>query len=156
MRIEVKWLGKLTISKGSRGFFDSIKHFNFEQIPAAAAGIYVFARQHGNMIEPIYVGKAGNLRSRIKTQFNNLNLMTAVNNSKSGSRILLVGTIAALPNQTLGKILPIAERAHIRAALAAGYALVNKQGTKTKTHTIEIVGSKPHAFPFEREILANQ
>ncbi|MGA8475088.1 MAG: hypothetical protein WB681_08480 [Candidatus Cybelea sp.] len=155
MKIAIMWLPTLTISPGARNFFENLGQFDFDGLPTDA-GIYVFGRQHGAKIDPIYVGKAENLRSRIKGQRNNLRLMHALNESKSGKRILLIGTVKPSQNQTLAKILPIAERAHIRAALAAGCALVNKQGTKTKTHVIETVGRRSRNLPFERHILASQ
>jgi hypothetical protein len=138
-----------------RDFFENVKSFDFERLPNSA-GIYAFGRQHGGNVDLLYIGKAGNLRSRIKDQFNNLNLMRALSESKSGKRLLLVGIIRPLQNQTLSKILPIAERAHIRAALAAGFPLVNKHGTKTKTHSIEVIGRRPRNLPFERQVLASQ
>lgn len=155
MRITVTWLPTRTISRGIGNFFENLRQFDLSSLPTGA-GIYVFGRQHGSKIDPIYIGKAENLRSRIKGQLNNLDLMHALKGSKSGRRILLIGAVKTGKNQTLAKILPIAERAYIRAALAAGCPLVNKQGTKTKIHIIETVGRRPRNLPFERHTLASQ
>ena len=43
-----------------------------------SAGIYVFYRKHGSSFEVFYVGKALNLRSRLKGQINNLKLMNSI------------------------------------------------------------------------------
>lgn len=55
------------------------------EIPTTA-GIYVFLRVHGVSAEALYVGKATNLKSRIKQQLNKLKLMTAILNATNGER----------------------------------------------------------------------
>ena len=40
------------------------------------AGVYVFGRQHGETIQPLYIGRAGNLRVRMAQQFDSMKLMT--------------------------------------------------------------------------------
>lgn len=106
-------------------------------------------------MEPIYIGKAVDLRQSIAQQLNNLMLMRAVNESRSGAGILLVGAVPTHRGQQLKRALPLVERAHIRAAFALGHPIVNKQGTRTKTHSISMVGRRPRDFPFGRLRLAD-
>jgi hypothetical protein len=112
-------------------------------------GIYVFARRNASKIIPIYVGKsATGLRGRLKNQFNNLNLMTAVKKEPNGDRMLLLGRLKPQKKQEPERAVKIAERAHIEHALTAGFALVNIQGTKTPKHEIGISGRRSRSHPF--------
>ena len=152
MDIALEWLPKIIVSKTAKGFFDAVDEFDLDRIPEEP-GIYVFGRQFGKRIEPIYVGKGLNLRSRINQQFNNHKLLMAINKSKTGPRVLLVAKVKTKRGQRLAKVIRIAERAHIDAAQTAGHPIVNVHGTRPKAHSILIDGKKPHSHPFERTIL---
>jgi hypothetical protein len=82
------------------------------------------------------VGKAKNIRSRVKTQLNNLRLMQHLKNARTGKRLLLTATFRAKPGQQQSTCLPLMERALIRLFLADGHDLVNKQGTRLRQHEI--------------------
>ena len=102
----------------------------------ALPGIYVFERRHGDRFEALYVGKATNLLSRVKTQLNNLRLMQHLKGAKSGRRLLLPAVFRPRPGQQLDNCLPLVERALIRRFLAQGDDLVNVQGTRLRRHEI--------------------
>jgi len=104
------------------------------------SGVYIFGRRWGSQFEALYVGKAGNIRGRIKGHLNNLRLMQHLRNAKTGKRIVLAGRLLTKPGQRLPKCLVLAERALIRYFLSEGHDLVNKQGTRLRRHEIESAG----------------
>ncbi|HEY1524977.1 MAG TPA: hypothetical protein VGH51_01960 [Candidatus Angelobacter sp.] len=59
----------------------------------AEPGVYIFGRRYGRQFEALYVGKAGRMRSRVRTQLNNLSLMQHVRYAKAGKRILIAGRL---------------------------------------------------------------
>lgn len=92
-------------------------------------GIYLFLRSHGDSNEVLYVGKANNLRVRIKQQLNNLKLMKGVENSSTGSRRLAIGEFIGKSGQQPELLLSRIEFNLIRHFIANGHALLNKHGT---------------------------
>ncbi len=115
------------------------------------AGIYIFGRRWGSQFEALYVGKAGNIRNRVKGHFNNLRLMQHLKNAKSGNRVVLAGKLLTQRGQRLQKCLLLAERALIRHFLSEGDDLVNKQGVRLRRHELESSGQHPKRF-FPRTI----
>ena len=139
MKLTLEWQPALNLTDGSDcGLIYQVNPVRVPEDP----GIYVFARKYGTGIEALYVGKANNLRSRIKTQLKNLPLMVHILNSLNGSRILLCGKFKPKPGQTRDTCLPILERALIRHFLSEGHDLVNKHGTLLKQHEIKSNGTK--------------
>lgn len=108
------------------------------EIPASA-GIYVFLRVHGSSAEALYVGKATNLKSRIKQQLNNLKLMTGIQKAANGDRRLVFATFIPKPGQQVANAVPLCEKALIRYYLAQGHGLVNIQGVKLQFHELDSV-----------------
>lgn len=106
-------------------------------------GIYIFGREWGMDFEALYIGKADNIRSRVKGQFNNHRLMQHLGNAKRGKRVILAGRFIAKPGQQLQKCLGLIERAFIRHFLSEGHDLVNKQGIKIRRHEIDSSGKQP-------------
>ncbi len=111
-----------------------------------AAGIYIFGRRWGRHFEALYVGRASNVRGRVKGHLNNLRLMRHLHNAKTGKRVLLAGRLVTKRGQQLSKCLALAERALIRHFLLKGDDLVNKQGTKPRRHQLEFSGRYPKRF----------
>jgi hypothetical protein len=107
-----------------------------------APGVYVFARQHGRMVAPLYVGRAQSISKRVMQQLNNVRLMNGIKKAPSGYRLLLVGELITRPGQQLDRALDIIEAALIRYALAEGFELLNKQGTRIYRHTLKSRGSR--------------
>lgn len=118
---------------------------------AVGTGIYIFGRLWGSQFEALYVGKAGNIRGRIKSHLNNLRLMQHLRNAKNGNRIVLAGALITRPGQRLGKSLALAERALIRHFLSEGHDLVNKHGMRLRRHELHSLGKYPKRF-FPRAI----
>jgi hypothetical protein len=140
MKIDIKWDKPIVLRDGSR--FNRIYHSEskLKKIPAKP-GVYVFARRHGRNVYPLYIGQAGNLRSRVDGQFNNLRLMMGLKNVEAGRRILLVGRLILHRGQRMKKVLDVVESALIKRALADGHDLINQQGTKTRVHVIRSKGN---------------
>jgi hypothetical protein len=111
-----------------------------------AAGVYIFGRRWGSQFEALYVGKAGNIRGRVKGHLNNLRLMQHLLNAKTGKRIVLAGRIVTKRGQKLPKSLALAERALIRYFLSEGHDLVNRQGTRLRRHELASSGQHPKRF----------
>lgn len=109
-------------------------------------GVYIFGRRYGKQFEALYVGKAGRVRSRVRTQLNNLRLMQHLRNAKSGKRIIIIGQLVTKPGQRLGRSLVLAERALIRYFLSEGHDLVNKMGTRIRRHEIQSTGHPKRYF----------
>jgi hypothetical protein len=109
-------------------------------------GIYVFGRRWGDRFEALYVGKAYDIRSRVKGQLNNLRLTQHMRNAKAGKRIVLAGEALTKPGQQLEKTLRLSERALVRYFLSEGHDLVNKQGTRLRRHEITSSGKHPKRF----------
>jgi hypothetical protein len=112
----------------------------------AGAGVYVFGRRWSAQFEALYVGKAENIRGRVKGHLNNLRLMQHLRNAKTGKRIVLAGRLITKPGQKLSKSLVLAERALIRYFLSEGHDLVNRQGTRLRQHQVESSGQHPKRF----------
>ena len=110
------------------------------------AGVYIFGRRWGSQFEALYVGKAGNIRSRVNGHLNNLRLMQHLESAKTGKRIVLAGTLVTKHGQKLPKSLALAERALIRYFLSEGHDLVNKQGTQLRRHELASSGKHPKRF----------
>lgn len=108
-------------------------------------GVYVLGRQWGDNFEALYVGKARNIRQRMKTQLNNLRLMQHVREAKAGNRVVVAGVLVTHQGQQVDRCLPILERTLIRHFLSDGHDLVNIQGTRLRQH--EVVSTRrPNRF----------
>lgn len=143
MKLHVEWGRPLQLKDASRD--NMIYNLDLGKIPTGA-GVYIFGRRWGSQFEALYVGKANNIRGRIKEHLNNLRLMQHLRNAKSGKRILLAGKILTKPGQRLPKTLALTERALIRHFLAEGHDLVNLQGTRLRRHELQSIGQHPRRF----------
>jgi hypothetical protein len=125
---------------------------DLEKIPATP-GVYIFMRTFGKNQNPLYVGKAKNLGSRIKGQLNTLKLMRGIQNAAHGSRVLVFGEFVPKQAQRVDKCLTLIERALIRHFLSEGHELLNKAGTRLAKHSLlsEQVAGRfvPHKILFE-------
>jgi hypothetical protein len=51
--------------------------------------VYIFGREFGDNVTPIYIGKALNLRQRMQQQFDSVKLMSRLKSAANGSRFLI-------------------------------------------------------------------
>ena len=143
MKLFVEWTRPIPMKDATRQ--NLIYSVNLEKIPATF-GVYVFGRRWGNQFEALYVGKANDIRGRVKGQLNNLRLMQHLHNAKTGKRIVLAGRLVTKRGQKLPKSLALAERALIRYFLSEGHDLVNRQGTRLRRHELASSGQHPKRF----------
>lgn len=88
--------------------------------------------RHGNKEQVFYVGKAKNLRSRIRGLLSNHGLMIAITKAKSGKRQLVWAELKLRPGQKAAQALSVAERFMIRHFAGARQPIHNVHGTKVK------------------------
>lgn len=140
MLLSAKWHKeiKLTPSKELNSLFD----FDLERFPNRP-GIYLFIRSYGKGIhEPIYVGRALNLKARMKAHQNNLKLMLGVRNSGNGSKAIIFCDIISKQGQRMDRVLQKMEIAIIDHCLTKGFELLNVHGAREKYDTIEFKGNR--------------
>lgn len=129
---------------------------DLDQIPRAA-GVYIFYRKFGTTkFQVFYVGKAGNLRSRIKGQTNNLKLMNRIQQAANGTRYVAYAEIVLRPGQKAESAMRAAERLLIRHFVEEGHELVNVQGVKLRVQTLTSVrpGSLRRIVPIRTQVEA--
>jgi hypothetical protein len=143
MKLFVEWVKAIPMKDATRE--NLIYSVILDKLPSGA-GVYIFGRRWGRRFEALYVGKANNIRGRVKSQLNNLRLMQHLRNAQAGRRIVLVGRITTRPGQQLDRCLPPIERALIRYFLSGGHDLVNKQGTHLRRHEVISSGKRPKGF----------
>jgi len=148
MKIHLDWARPIPLKDGARQNF--IYTTDLDKLPSKG-GVYIFGRRYGRGFEALYVGKATNLRRRVKGQLNNLRLMQHLKSAKAGKRILLAGQLKPRPGQQSDKCLTLAERALIRHFLSENHDLVNRQGVRLRRHAISSSGRHPKRF-FPAEI----
>ena len=143
MKLHVEWSRPIQLKDASKE--NMIYGIDLNKVNAGT-GVYIFGRRWGSQFESLYVGKARNVRSRVKGHLNNLRLMQHLRNAKTGKRIVLSGRLRTKPGQKLSKCLVLAERALIRYSLSEGHDLVNKQGTRLRRHELHSSGRHPKRF----------
>jgi hypothetical protein len=134
MRLHMEWNRLVPLRDAGRDE-NLIYTFQHARLPEAA-GVYIFGRRYGGNFEALYVGKASDIRGRVRGQLKNLPLMLHLKKAKNGKRIILAGRFVSKPGQQEQKCLILLERALIRYFLSEGHDLVNKQGTRLKRHEI--------------------
>lgn len=143
MKFGVEWSSSIKLKDATSD--NLIYKLDLDRMPRTA-GVYVFGRKWGGQFEALYVGKAGKIRGRIKSQLNNLRLMQHLKNAKSGTRVVMIGRFIGKPGQQANKCLPLIERTLIRYFLSEGHDLVNVQGTRLRRHELASEGRHPRDF----------
>lgn len=108
---------------------------NLDLIPKSP-GVYVFYRKHGASFQVFYVGKALNLRGRLKGQLNNLKLMNGIKSAANGARLLAYSEVVLKPGQKVASAIHAAEKLLIRHFVDEGHELLNIQGVKIRLQTL--------------------
>ena len=142
MNLKFRWLEPFQLVDGSPCRLTYMVAQGEEDRIPDGPGIYIFGRRHGAVFAPLYVGQAGNLRSRVSFQLNNNRLMNSLQSAPNGTRELLVGSFVAKQGQRTKPVLDIVERGLIKLALADGHEIVNKHGTRIRSHCVEMSGSR--------------
>lgn len=130
MKIHATWQKPQTLFKTKNGNF--IYETNLENFPKVPS-CYMIYNQHGNASRKIlYIGQALNLKSRIKYQLNNLELMNEILKSVTGSKRIIFCIIQFKSKQSNDKkkVMNILENNLIKIAILNNHPLLNKQGKK--------------------------
>jgi len=140
MDLEIKWHQPIPLVDGDdEDLIYAIKNLeDWEGYPA----VYMFCRKYGKNIAPLYIGRTADVAARIKQHLNTTKMMRAIAKSQNGEKVLVVGELIVKSGQKIDKSLRVVEEALIEHALAEGYELINKSGTKTPVHAISYSGFK--------------
>jgi len=105
-------------------------------------GVYVFAKQWGTRLVPMYVGKAQNIKARVVQQLTgNVRLMRGIENEDIGRRVVVAGELERKPGVNVAKAVHIIEAALMAKFIEDGYELLNAAGTKRPHHKLEFSGN---------------
>lgn len=140
--LKLKWHRPVKLREGNASdpLFYMCDHLS--EIPMRC-GAYIFGRQFGEQVEPIYIGKAKDLRKRVLQHLEgNVPLMKAIMLAKNGARVILACELFVKQGQKQERCLDVLERTLIRLALAQGHELLNVQGVKTPNHTLDFGGAR--------------
>lgn len=139
MQIKAAWSNPIQLKKCKPGGL--IYELDLDLLPQGP-GVYIFGRQHGANVSPIYIGETKNIRLRIKGHLNSLPLMREIENAPSGKRILIFCTVKARSGFKAKKHIKIIEKALILHAQGKGHALFNRKGAKLPTDEIFFTGNR--------------
>jgi hypothetical protein len=134
MELKVIWHKPVRL-RDSRADANGIYEIDLHKIPEKP-GIYIFMRVFGKKQNPLYIGKARRLRSRIKQQLQYVKLMRGIENAANGSRVVIFGEFVPKKGQQQAKCLSLIEKAMIRHFLSEGHNLLNKAGTSLAHHSL--------------------
>lgn len=102
MKLHLEWSRPMPLRDATRE--NLIYAVDLSKLPKTA-GVYVLGRRFGKGFEALYVGRANNVRSRVKAQVVNLKLMLHLKNAKAGKRILVTGRLPRSPASNRQKTL---------------------------------------------------
>jgi hypothetical protein len=151
MELQLIWHKPVRL-KDSRPDSDLIYEIDLERIPETP-GVYIFIRKYGKNQNPLYIGKAKNLKMRVKQHLNSVKLMRKIQKEANGSRAVAFAEFISKPGQKADNCISYIERALIRHFLSEGHNLLNISGTRIAKHTItsdKVTGRLlPHKILFE-------
>ena len=140
MNLELKWNHPINLEDGD----DDDLIFSIHGIDEwdGYPAIYMFCRIYSGSMIPLYIGRSKNVGKRIQQHLNTTKMMKAIQKSPKGEKVLVIGEFSPKPGQAVESSLKLIEKVLIEHALAEGYELINKAGTKTPVHSISYSGYK--------------
>lgn len=139
MKITATWSRPIRLNKCRPGGL--IYELDLDDLPPEP-GVYVFFRQHGERVVPIYIGETLSLRGRVKGHLNSLPLMRAIENAPNGERFLIFCKVKAGTTDKAKKHIKVIEKSLILHSQTEGHELYNKRGTKLPADTISFTGNR--------------
>jgi GIY-YIG catalytic domain len=124
-----------------------------EDIPEGATGVYIFCRRHGSYYSPQYVGSSKRLRKRLEEHLNSVDLMEAIAEGGTGTRVILIALVKPHRGQSAHGVAVLIENHLIKKFHAEGYELVNERGTKRPTKSIQWRGTNEYLDLIPRYML---
>jgi hypothetical protein len=97
MDIKIQWHQPLPLQDGSAE--DLIYMVDEKELQAwdGYAGVYMFCRQYGESVIPLYIGRSKNLYNRIWEHFETTTFMKRIAKSPRGEKVLIMGEYIAKP-----------------------------------------------------------
>ncbi len=151
LNINATWANPIELLDGSKENL-IYRIGNLGRVPKTA-GVYVFARKHGNKVIPLYIGETLDLRQRLEQHFKDVPIMKGIENALLGKRLYLFAQVQKKRGQNINRVLNVLQRALIEHALSVGHDLLNIQLTKAKLHKIEFQGNRTSEKLFTRTML---
>jgi hypothetical protein len=153
MDLHVRWHKPIALKEIRPGSDTPLIYdIDLDRIPEAP-GAYIFIRKYGENQYPLYIGKAKNLKTRVKQHLDSVKLMRKIQKEANGSRAVAFAEFIPKPGQKADNCISYIERALIRHFLSEGHNLLNISGTHIAKHTLtseKIVGHLlPHKILFE-------
>ena len=144
MKIKIDWQKPILLFQHKRRAYADEVISDIED----KAGVYFFARKHGNNVKPFYIGETLTLRTRLKQHLKSAKIMDALRGIENpdteriaqGSRFFHYGYLSG-DVQNKKKRLEIVQRYLIDEALSMQLVLLNKHGTEIRTHTLVFDGN---------------
>ena len=146
MDIQIEWQEPVQITRHKKPLFDES---SAQQVVAGRPGVYFFSRKHGSAYSPFYIGHALSVSKRLRDHLKSAKIDRVLRGItggdkqiKHGERYFHFGYLITRPGQDAKKCLRIVERYLVREALANNIPLLNKQLTKSPTHSISNIGTE--------------
>ncbi|HYQ23301.1 hypothetical protein [Stenotrophomonas sp.] len=139
MELNVKWHAPIKLIDGNH---DNLI-YTAEGLEdwAGMPGVYMFARIFNGKVYPLYIGKTESLGARALQHFKkSTQLMIGIQKARNGTKVLIFGQFTPRSGQSTAKCIGLIERALIDHALTEGHTLLNVQGTRTRSHTVNFSG----------------
>jgi hypothetical protein len=153
MKMSFEWKNPVLLTKNKKIIVTQDQIESIEEWP----GVYYFARNHGATSTPFYIGETLTLRGRLKNHLATAKIADVLRGMpvagapaiSNGPRSFHFAYLTGNKNkENAKKILQIAQKFMIEAALAADVPLLNSKLTVIKTHTLLFSGLKNF---FEKE-----
>src|SRR5690349_15662490 len=138
MDIDITWYPPLPLKAG----YADAPLYTVDGIEAwtDCPGVYMFCRQDGESLIPLYIGWSKNLSQRIREHLTTATLMRCLANGSQGDRVLMLGEYTPKAGQSAETALAMVEQTLMALAVAEGYTLLNTLGTNTPRHMVRFSG----------------
>lgn len=144
LNINAEWHAPVTLLRSTGNLVYECPQIS--ELPADP-GIYMFARKHGRVIQPCYIGQSRNIQRRLRQHIvSSVELMNAMlNDYPRGERLFIYATLTVSRRKDQDAALRTLERMMINHVLSMGFAIINKKGTKPPTDSADV--KSPRSLP---------
>lgn len=146
MSYQLKWHKPVTLERGTADTPAVIYTCDLKMIPEEP-GVYMYTRENRGEVIPIYIGETANLRSRFYAEFRSLPLMGGIKSFAQVQRQLRYATLVRKSGLDKKRAVKTAENAMLDWAIAEGYELLNRSGTKRARFHVHFLGHGKRPFP---------
>jgi hypothetical protein len=144
VKLHFEWQPPLTLTRNKKLI---VGDHDFDRIENVA-GVYYFARSHGDKSQPFYVGQTLTLRSRLKSHLDTRRIADILRGMRvadapaisNGGRSFHFAYFRPKKGQNTKKCLKIAEKFMIGEAIGLNIPLLNSNLTIIRTHSLTFSG----------------